>query len=218
MCYRLPSGLFPNRLRRLVVPVEHTAGDMARLGDTRRADFCCPRCHFKKTMRRKPLTGSGADAWVGLLDVRATLDEYISDSHAYADGCMYSLRKASRWGLEMGVPRMVAGRREELAEMDGEHRQVMWYLADLTRKVTWETAKKHKAAIFNYYERMGLSAEQIPTATKRFTRFMSGHLQRKGASTTQAKVFEGIVIRTMTRYLEDKYSRLKSEEAEFWKS
>lgn len=211
-CYCTPEGMFPNRLRRLGKPYDHTAGNVARPGDTRRADFRCPRCNFKRVMRRRPEEASAEDGYVGLLDVRVTLGEYISDSHSYSDGCMYSMRKMHRWGVAMDVPAMVARDVEELGEMDSEHRQVMWYLADITRGVTWETAKKHRAALYNYYERMGLVASDIPTATTRFTRFMAGHLQRKGMSTTQNKVFTGLLIRAMTRYLEDKYRRAVGEE------
>lgn len=206
-CYGLPAGLFPNRMKVVTKPLEHVVGDMARRGDTRRADFTCPRCNFKKVMGRKPNPGSLLDTWLGILDVRATLDEFISDSSSYADGCMYTLRKVTRWGRDMGLPIMLAYDQQELATMNEDHRHLRWYLADQTRVSTWETAKKHRSAIYNYYERMGVSVDSIPTNTFRFTHFMGGHLQRKGISERQDKVFDEVLIEDMCKLLESDYLR-----------
>ena len=215
-CYALPSELFPNRLRVLnhpkLAPFTHVAGDVARIGDIRRADFRCPRCNFKHAMQREPLPESPTDAWIAILDVRITLDEYMSDSASYANGCRYKLGKASRWGRDMGIPAMVAHGKRDLSKMPTDHRHLRWYLADLTRNVTWDTAKGHRAAIYNYYERMGVSLEQIPTNTHRFRHFMNGMLQRKGINTTQAKVFTRRTIAAMASLMHSEYDR-----AEGWR-
>lgn len=97
-CFGVPDKLFPNRPNQLKQPVEHTAGDVGRIGDTRRPGFVCPRCNFKTIMQRDPVRDSGTGALLSLLDVRVTLDEYISDSASYAYGCRYTLGKTSRWG------------------------------------------------------------------------------------------------------------------------
>lgn len=206
-CYGVPDKLFPNRLNQLEKPVEHTAGDIGRIGDTRRPDFVCPRCNFKTIMRRDPVGDSGTDAWIGLLDVRVTLDEYISDSASYANGCRYTLGKTSRWGRDMGVPTMIAYGKEDLDNMPADHRQLRWYLADLTRQTTWDTAKGHRAAVYNYYERMGVEVDAIPTNNYKFRHFMNGMLQRKGISLNQAQVFTRSTIVAMIRLLRSEYSR-----------
>ena len=71
----------------------------------------------------------------------------------------------------MGIPAMIAHGKDDLSKMAADHRHLRWYLADLTRNVTWDTAKGHRAAIYNYYERMGVPVEQIPTNTHRFRHF-----------------------------------------------
>ena len=211
-CYAVPHDLFPNRLLPKERPHPHTAGDMARIGDTRRPDFSCPRCEFTRIMLRPPCEGSTHDAYLGCLDVRATLDEFISDSESYANGCRYSLGKMSRWGRDMGVPTMIAHGRADLDHMPHDHKQVRWYLADLTRQTTWDTAKGHRSALYNYYERMGVPIEEIPTSTYRFRHFMNGMLQRKGISTKQDKVFSKKTINAMIRLLRSEYKR-----AEGWR-
>lgn len=211
-CYALPTGYFPNRLKRLEEPFPHVAGDVGRLGDTRRPDFACPRCNFREVMGRDPIGDSITDGWCGVLDVRVTLDEYISDSASYADGCRYTLGKASRWGRDMGVPVMVAHGQQDLDAMPEDHRQVRWYLADLTRSVGWDTAKGHRAAIYNYYERMGVRVDRIPTGSYRFRHFMNGMLQRKGVSINQDQVFTRNAITAMVRLMRADYTR-----AEGWR-
>ena len=204
--------MFPNRLRQQEKPCDHTEGNMGRIGDTRRPDFVCPRCNFVDLMGRAPVQGQATDAWCGVLDVRVTLDEFISDSASYANGCRYTLGKTSRWGRDMGVPVMIAHGAHDLARMPEDHRQLRWYLADLTRNTTWDTAKGHRAAIYNYYERMGVPVEDIPTSSYRFRHFMNGMLQRKGISTTQDRVFTRSTIVAMTRLMRSEYLR-----AEGWR-
>jgi hypothetical protein len=147
-----------------------------------------------------------------LLDVQTTLDEYHYDSASYAEGCMYTLRKMSRWGRDMGVPGMVAHDRETLQAMPKDHRHLSWYFTDITKSVEWGTAKKHRSAVFNYYERMGVPEAEIPTASFRFTHRMNGLLQRKGLNERQAKVFSDVLLEDMTRLLQSDYMRSRGEE------
>ena len=105
--------------------------------------------------------------------MRVTLDEFISDSASYANGCRYTLGKACRWGRDMGVPTMIAHGRDDLDRMPADHRHLRWYLADLTRHTTWDTAKGHRSSFFNYYDKMGCSENDIPTTTNKFKNFMN---------------------------------------------
>ena len=211
-CYGVPTGMFPNRLNELEEPFAHVAGNVGRIGDTRRPDFRCPRCNFKRHMRRDPVPGHPVDEALGVLDVRVTLDEYISDSESYANSCRYSLGKASRWCRDMGVPTGIAHARSDLEKMPADHRHLRWFMADLTRNTTWDTAKGYRAAIYNYYERMGVAVEDIPTNTYKFRHFMNGMLQRKGMSTRQDLVFSRRAIGAMVRLLRSDYER-----AEGWR-
>ena len=211
-CYGVPDGLFPNRLQTQSKPITHISGNIGRIGDTRRPDFVCPRCNFKQVMRRKPLVGSVSDAWLGVLDMRTTLDEFISDSESYANGCRYTLGKVCRFGRDMGIPTMIAHHHSGLDRIPRDHRWLRWYLADLTRVTTWDTAKGHRAAIYNYYERMGVPVDQIPTNTHRFRHFMNGMLQRKGISMNQDQVFSRLAVGAMVRLLRSDYER-----AEGWR-
>ena len=212
-CYGVPDGLFPNRLQTQSKPITHISGNIGRIGDTRRPDFVCPRCNFKQVMRREPLVGSISDAWLGVLDMRTTLDEFISDSESYANGCRYTLGKVCRFGRDMGIPTMIAHHHSGLDRIPRDHRWLRWYLADLTRVTTWDTAKGHRAAIYNYYERMGVPVDQIPTNTHRFRHFMNGMLQRKGISMNQDQVFSRLAVGAMVRLLRSDYER-----AEGWRS
>ena len=214
LCYRVPTGMFPNRLRELVKPFKHTYGDVARYGDTRRADFRCPRCNFHTVVGRSPVMTSVSDAQSIMCDVRATLDEFISDSSSYSQGCMYALRRATRFGDGAGIPLMIAHDPEELFVMNARlgavgHLQLRWFLAWRTRSVSWDTAKKERSAIYNFYERMGVRVDDIPTATHRFKHFMGGMLQRKGESTRQCKTFDDVLIEDMCTLLRDEFRRAK---------
>ena len=205
-CYGVPEELFPNRLQIVDKPEPHTLGNHARLGDTRRPDFRCPTCNFRAVMRRQPRAGHPKDSWLIMLDVRAQLDEMIADSTSYAASCMYALRRATRFGQDFGIPVMVAHDREELQLMNTQlgavgHVQLRWWLADRTRGVTWDTTKKERSAIFNFYRAMGWDSEHIPTSTPKFTNFMNGMLQRKGESTTQCATFRAVLIKDMCALL-----------------
>ena len=124
----IATELFPNKLRVLnnpkLAPFTHVACDVARIGDIRRADFRCPLCNFNHAMQREPYPESPTNAWIAVLDVRITLDEYMSDSTSYANGCRYKLGKASRWGRDMGIPAMIAHGKEDLSRMASDHRQI----------------------------------------------------------------------------------------------
>ena len=102
---------------------------------------------------------------------------------------------------------MIAYGKEDLDNMPADHRQLRWYLADLTRQTTWDTAKGHRAAVYNYYERMGVEVGAIPTNNYKFRHFMNGMLQRKGISLNQAQVFTRSTIVAMIRLLRSEYSR-----------
>jgi hypothetical protein len=107
---------------------------------------------------------------------------------------------------------MIAHGREDLDRMPADHRHLRWYLADLTIKTTWDTAKGHRSSLYNYYERMGCAESDIPTSSFRFRHFMNGMLQRKGISTRQDQVFTQRAIVAMTRLLRYDYQR-----AEGWR-
>ena len=213
-CYSLPTGLFPNRLQELNKPIRHLLGDMARYGDTRRPDFRCPRCKFKSVMRRAPVRGSIKDSWLILCSVRAQLDEMLSESSSYATSCMYALRRATRFGDEYDIPVMVAHGPEELVRMNKQfgavgHEQIRWWLADRTRSVGWDTSKKERSALFNYYRAMGWDLDHIPTSTPNFTSFMNGMLQWKGASTTQCAIFRDVLIEDMCALIRGEFKRAR---------
>jgi hypothetical protein len=163
-------------------------------------------------MGRSPVRGSPVDSYCILLEVQTTIDEYIYDSESYAKGCMYTLRKISRWGRDMGVPVMVAADRDTLSRMPADHRQLNWYFTDITQKVEWGTAKKHRSAVANYYERMGVPVDEVPTSTTRFTHRMNGLAQRKGVQVTQALVFSDILLKDMTALLLSDFSRARGEQ------
>ena len=202
-CYSIPEDMFPNRLG--------AVGNSARWGDTRRPDFTCPRCQFKYIMGREPVRGCWKDNWLGLCEVRATIDEFMADSTSYAKGCLYTLRKISRWGDSYGVPAMVGHSRRDLERMPADHRQLRWYMVDQTRTSTWETAKKHRGTVFNFYERMGVAEHEIPTNTVRFRHFQNGHKQRKGESTRQDAVFSDAALKAITDLLSSNHARAKRD-------
>jgi hypothetical protein len=204
-CFCLPYGYFPTQLK-------EGESEKLRIGDTRRPDFQCPTCQFKHIMQREPLKGRWQDAWLLILEVQMTLDEYHKDSASYSQNCMYVLNKMKRWGDEFEVPTMLARNKEELRTMHSDHRQLGWYAVDQTRTVKWGTAKKHRSAAFNYYERMpGLKAEDIPTSTTRFTHRMNGLLQRKGNESKQDKVFTELLLEDMVKQLSSQYDRARGE-------
>ena len=216
-CYRLPSGIFPSRLKPGVA-------EGARVGDTRRPDFRCPKCQFRKVMRRGPVSGVLADMYMLVLEVQTTNDENHRDSESYAKSCMYNLRMMSRWGRDLGVPAMLASSKEKLAEMAEDHRQLSWYFVDKTRLVAgdtetgskalvkWDTAKGYRASVFNYYQKMGVPEGEIPTASFRFTHRMNGLLQRMGAESEQDAVFSDVLIEDMIKLLGTDFERARGEQ------
>ena len=168
-------------------------------------------------MKRRPVQGKWQDAWLILCDVQMTLDEYHKDSESYSQNCMYALNKMGRWGSMFGVPKMLARDKEELATMHPDHRQLGWYAVDQTRLVKWGTAKKHRSAAFNYYERMpGVGTADIPTSTTRFTHRMNGLLQRKGLESRQDKVFSEVLLEDMVKLLRSEYERARGERKVEW--
>ena len=165
-------------------------------------------------MRRAPVRGSIKDSWLILCSVRAQLDEMLSESSSYATSCMYALRRATRFGDEYDIPVMVAHGPEELVRMNKQfgavgHEQIRWWLADRTRSVGWDTSKKERSALFNYYRAMGWDLDHIPTSTPNFTSFMNGMLQRKGASTTQCAIFRDVLIEDMCALIRGEFKRAR---------
>ena len=203
-CYKLPPLTFPSRLK-------EGAAEGARWGDTRRPDFKCPACQFKTVMKREPRPGSVEDMYILMLDVQVTNDENHRDSESYAKSCMYSLRMLSRWARDLEVPVMIASSQERLAAMPKDHRQLSWYLVDKTRKVKWDTAKGYRAAVFNYYQKMGVPERDIPTASFRFTHRMNGLLQRLGADTEQDEVFGDVLLEDLTKLMRSDFDRARGE-------
>ena len=210
-CYRLPTGLFDSRL-------DDGVAEAARRGDARRCDFKCPRCNFELVMGRAPDPSNIKDCYLTLCDVQLTLDEFHYDSQSGADGNYTTLLKMSRWGRDMDVPVMVAHSAEDLQHMHHDHRQLGWYCVDQTTTLggrkeaaKWETMKKHRSAVFNFYERSGVPKHRAPTATIRFTHRMNGLLQRLGNDSAQAKVFDRTCIRDLTSLLRSDYQRARGE-------
>jgi hypothetical protein len=201
-CYCLPTGLFPSRLKEGL-----TEG--ARWGDTRRPDFGCPRCHFEATMRRAPVEDAPGDAYLLLCEVQTTLDEFHKDSAAYSTGCLYTLRQVSRWGRDLGVPCMIAGNRSTLEDMPLDHRQLAWYFVDQGRTKKWATVKKQRSSIWNYYQRMGIAEDDIPTSNYKFTHRMNGLLQRLGNESKQDLVFSEILLADLVALLKMDYLRAR---------
>ena len=146
-----------------------------------------------------------------LLEVQTTIDECHKDSKNYSANCMYTLNKMTRWGNSMGLPLMVARDKKELDQMPHDHRHLSWYAIDQTRTVKWATAKKHRSAVYNYYERMGISEHDIPTATFRFTHRMNGLQQRKGVDSKQDRVFSDVLLEDMVALLSSDYVRARGE-------
>ena len=107
---------------------------------------------------------------------------------------------------------MVAADRDTLSRMPADHRQLNWYFTDITQKVEWGTAKKHRSAVANYYERMGVPVDEVPTSTARFTHRMNGLAQRKGVQVTQSLVFSDILLKDMTALLLSDFSRARGEQ------
>ena len=180
--------------------------EVARLGDTRRPDFRCDACNFEATMHRKPVRGT-RDEYLCFCDRQMVLDEWHKDAASTAKGYRTDLRRMERWGAEYRIPHMIAGNLKSLSMMPSDHRQIGWYFVDRTRKVQWATVKKERSAVWNYYQRMGVTQESIPTSTFRFAHRMDGLLQRLGASVEQAKVFSEVLIEDMVALLEFDYER-----------
>jgi hypothetical protein len=107
---------------------------------------------------------------------------------------------------------MVAKDMDVLGCMPRDHRQLNWYFTDITQKVSWGTAKTHRSALTNYYERMGVPAAEVPTSTMRFTHRMNGLLQRKGLEGKQARVFSDVLVADMTALLRSDYARSRGED------
>ena len=206
-CFALPVGLFPSRL------APGTAESMRR-GDTRRDDFVCPSCNFGAVMRRPPVRGQLLDAYLILCDAQVTVDEYHYDAASTSANCWYTLRKMGRWKRIMGVPVMVARDHDTLQRLPRDHRQLSWYLVDQTSAAVgskWQTAKKHRSAVYNYYERLAVSDDDIPTSTVRFTHRMNGLRQRLGDDPKQNKVFSDVLIEDMVALLQADYVRARGE-------
>jgi hypothetical protein len=160
-------------------------------------------------MHRPPVRDSPGDAYLMLCEVQTTLDEFHKDSAATSTGYLYTLRQVSRWGRDLGVPAMLAGSRAELRAMPDDHRQFAWYLVDAGRTRKWSTVKKHRAAVWNYYQRMGVPEEEIPTSSFRFTHRMNGLLQRLGDESRQDLVFSELLLGDLVTLLRADYSRAR---------
>jgi len=182
----------------------------ARRGDCRRPDFVCEGCHFREHFGREP--GSLEDYHVCLLDRMVTIDEYHRDASSTAMTNFNALRQVARWGADLGVPMMLAGSKRELAQMPEDHRAIAWFLADKSRSVKFNTLRRFRAAINNYYLRLpGMVAADIPTASVQFTHRFDGMIQRLGLDTNQAKVFGTRLLEDMTALLEADWARARGE-------
>ena len=210
-CFRTPVGLFDSRLKAGIA-------ESLRKGDTRRHDFVCPACNFEAIMLRAPVRSKLEDCYLIVLDVQTTIDEYHYDAGSYANGCRDALNKTSRWGRDLGVPTMIAYGPDEVQRMHHDHRQFSWYCIDQTASLygckkasKWSTAKKHRSAMFNNYDRMGLSPEYIPTNQPAFTHRMHGLLQRPGDDPEQALVFTDVCLEDLVTLMRADYERARGD-------
>ena len=208
-CLNLPVGLFPSRLAEGVA-------EGARLGDTRRHDYQCPRCNFTTIMGRCPSPASLRDNYLMLLDTQVTLDEFHYDSKSTADGNRDVLNKISRWGTGMGIPTMLPADPVELRKMPLDHRQLSWYAVDQTttlfglkRASKWSTMKNHRSVVYNLCARMGVAEDDIPTNATAFTHRMHGLLQRLGDDPEQHEVFTTQCLEDLVRLMRADYGRAR---------
>ena len=196
-CFRVEG--FPNRLDETAL--------CARLGDCRRADFQCEVCNFRTITGRAPATAD--DYVLCYLDRMLTIDEMHHDADNMTN--TYALRQTARWGLAFGVP-MLAGNVEELRAMPDDHRQLGWFFVWKSLTVKFQSIKRMRACIWNYYRTMpGLAVEDIPTSTRRFTDRADGLLQRLGGESEQALVFPTILLDALLELLASDWKRARGE-------
>jgi hypothetical protein len=182
----------------------------ARRGDCRRPDFVCEPCNFAHHYGRPP--ASDRDHYVCYLDRMLTLDEFHKDSNSGGMTNLYALRQVARWGMAMGLPATIAGNKTELDEMPVDHRQLGWFFVDKARTVKFDTVRRVRSALWNYYTRMpGVRVEDIPTATFRFTHRFDGLLQRLGAVSVQDKVFSTRLLDDLVALLATDWQRARGE-------
>ena len=179
----------------------------ARRGDCRRPDFVCEACNFASVMGRQPVTPR--DHYLCYLDRLVTIDEFHRDADNMTN--TYAIRQLSRWNLEYGVPPL-AGSREELEELPADHRHLSWFFVDKSRKVRFQSVRRIRSGLWNYYRRMpGLATELIPTSTPRFTDRFDGLMQRLGSASEQDKVFSTKLLRALLELLESDWRRAHGE-------
>ena len=99
----------------------------------------------------------------------------------------------------------------ELHSMQQDHRQLAWFFVDKARSVKFQTVKRLRSAVWNYYERMpGLRTCDIPTTTSSFTHRFDGLAQRLGVEAQQDRVFRGVLLRDMVALLRADWARARS--------
>ena len=180
----------------------------ARRGDCRRLDFVCEVCNVTRHLRRRP-TGA-RDYYLCYLDRMLTIDEMHKDSDSGALGALYTLRQVQRWGQEMGLPQTLAASRQELSHMPVDHRHLGWYFVAKSATCTFETLKRKRSAIWNYYRRFpGLEVGDIPTSSVQFTHRFDGLIQRLGVEVHQAKVFSTLLLTDLLELLNADLSRAR---------
>lgn len=197
-CFRVEG--FPNRL-----------GDSAlraRKGDCLRPDFVCEVCNFVGVFGREPCTPN--DYYLCYLDRLVSIDEFHKTESVLAN--LRNVRMVARWGQDYQVPVMIAETEEELQGMPVDHRQLSWYFADKSRSVCFQTVKRMRSSLWNYYVRMpGLDEDSVPTSTPAFAHRFQGLHQRLGSDSKQAKVFSTRLLDDMITLFESDFDRSRGE-------
>lgn len=191
---------FPNRLGESAL--------RARRGDCLRPDFSCEVCNFEGVFGRKP--ESTKDFYLCYLDRLVSIDEFHKTESVLAN--LRNVRMMARWGQDYGVPVMIAETTEELRELPDDHRQLSWYFVDKSRSVCFETVKRMRSSLWNYYARMPeLEEDEGPTSTMAFAHRFQGMHQRLGSDSKQDKVFSTRLLNDMIDLLESDFDRSRGE-------
>jgi hypothetical protein len=180
----------------------------ARRGDCRRRDFVCEACNFREQVGRDPV--GDKDRRLLELDRMVTVDQFHKDAESSSSTCLAAVRQVDKWGESNGLGNLLARSGAELRGMSPDHRRLAWFFADKARTVKFETVKRLRGAVFNYYERM-TGVTEIPTATLQFRHRFDGLAQRLGVEVTQAQVFRGILLRDVVKLLESDWARARGD-------
>jgi hypothetical protein len=151
------------------------------------------------------------------LDRMVTIDEFHRDAESSSRSAMLHLRQVETWGKKWGVPTMLAKSMDELKGMPKDHRPFAWMIVDKARSVKYETVKRLKGSVFNFYRLIpGMKEEDIPTSTRMFMHRMDGLAQRLGVTSEQKRTFTGVLLKQLVRDLATGYAKARGEERVQW--